>query len=278
MSNSSLLSRLTFAIVLAAAPAACKPSPSISQTLEAGGTAAAWSMSAILDVNGMLYVDSAGSGAELQTNWFKGLELQVNGPADGPVFASALSEKRWMVLQVGDAGIAFDVLATTEGNQLCYANAVRLDGTRYETLCKDAIAATGEAERKREELTRSCERLSSKRIDGESSYYARYEKERNRQACTCLNGKTRDLEYADYTSRTVSSFETDCMSRDGTSTPTSSDLAAADSDLGRLQRICMAGISGASLSTDKLACRCGTKTLQLDEYYRRISQLEVDCD
>ena len=224
----------------------CKSQIPASRVKETGGTAATWTMSALVDPLGNLMVTAKGTGQDQNDSFFTGLTLQVANSLDGTVAAATLADRRYVALGggsvsqsfngygglsgnsvTGEAGGAlFHVLANNRVGGFCYINGGKLDGTYYAVACKTEGAGgiVSADEQKRHDLIASCQRLATLRIDGGSTsdFYARFDQARNTYACTCLNGKVRDLDYQDYygTAKTTFDFENDCEKRVDGTTPT----------------------------------------------------------
>lgn len=264
--------------------AACKKmSVGSAQLHESGGAAVNWSMEATFDPNGSLYIAAQGPDSELDQYTFTGAKLQVATAPNGQVYGSALTEKKFFALQSGTANLTFNVLVSTRGGQTCYINGARLDGTGYAVACGTGLDTdTGADERKRLELAEACQRLSIQRIDGASSndYYARYEKDRNRLACTCLNGGTRDVDYARFASKYVSDFEDECRLRGGGGVnPSVAGLSAAQkAEL--VGRECRSLESRRGVTCQAAAAICGERTkkqLNFDDYNGQSATFRADC-
>ena len=280
----TLLAALTPAVL------SCKKSTIGGGALrEAGGSAASFTMAATLDTLGSIYVDGQGDGSEKEQWFYNGLQLQVASAPDGQIYNTALVERRYFALQSGDSDVTYNILVTTKGGFLCYTNGARVDGTGYAASCKAASDAdlngnlgSSISDRQRQALADSCQRLSGLRIDGSPliPYYARYDRNRNGLACTCQNGKVRDLDFAAYANRSVYEFEDDCRRRsDGTDPPGQGvgGLDANEPSLAPLQRACTTDFNGA-LTADRRGCDCpGGKRLIFEGYVGRLDAFGEAC-
>lgn len=276
-------SAFTLAILLVGLSACKRPSTIGSHLAEGGGTAVSWNMAATLDTYGNILVDAKEGDSDLPQWRYTGLELQVANAPDGQIYNGSLTELRYFPLQSGDSDVTFNVLVTTQGGYLCYINGARLDGAGYQVFCKTASAADAAPDdHQRAALADACQRLANTRIDGTSlsDYYARYDSNRNRLACTCLNGRARDVDYASYANRAVLDFEDECKRRlDGTTGPT-----ADVSTLTTTQRAELIHTECSSLAQTRATVQCyaiyatcSTRPLYYETYNGQVARFRSDC-
>jgi hypothetical protein len=206
--------------------------------------------------------------------------VQIAAAPDGSIPDSALVAGKFLPLQSGVDGLSFDVITATRGGNVCYTNAVRLDGQAHPALCKSGgLTPSNDPAKNVEDLKNTCARLATERIDGVATadFYARYADGTNRLSCTCVNGRVREVLYATFASRLVSDFESECKRKVDPAT----DGETGEQQLAALRRACSVLATGrASVICSDADAICGArskKRLAFDDYRGYANLLKVDC-
>lgn len=202
--------------------ASCKPvgggeAGSKISALESGGTDATWRLKSLLNNAGDLTLERVAEGGAPDGSTVTEVAIEIATSPDGVVAASSLVDRNWIPMTTGveSETLKFLVVMTTKTQGTCYTKAsVGLNGTSDAIACKDATSA-GPNDPKVVEMRDSCRELAKQPIEATkpTEFFTTYDEKLNKEKCTCLNGKSRDLFFESYLvtkTNSLKNFQDDC--------------------------------------------------------------------